>query len=296
MLAAITSRSDRAHTMRGYAVLGAEAWGLGAITAEAALADVISKSGVSSGTIPASTQSLIQQAVAAGQLINAGGSAAYIPGTADCAASGISGGARDLALAGSGAQMFLTTATSAQVGLIAAGPATLGISIAIAGIVGIFGTLMAHHAQAVKKEQNTLCSAVPAANNYLNIIEQGVTSGQVTPAQAIQALQSLSSGFDTAVSSIRKMGGGMCNAACVMTEMLRAIVEYRTSAYQDLEAAGAAIAASSGSTPISAAMVTSGSTLTLPGTSAQAPAGSSLPSWWPIAAIAVIGLFAMKVL
>jgi hypothetical protein len=164
-------------------------------------------------------------------LVDNAGNPAYIPGTSECAASGISGGARDLGLAGSAAGLALTGAI--QTGLVAAGPMTLGISIAIASIVGIFSTILNHHAQAVKKEQNVLCSAVPAANNYLKIIEQGVQSGLATPQQGIDALNSLVRDFTNAVSSIEKN----CNAACIMTEELQAVVLVKQSEYQDMIAA-----------------------------------------------------------
>ncbi|HXP23130.1 MAG TPA: hypothetical protein VN807_03285, partial [Candidatus Sulfotelmatobacter sp.] len=86
---------------------------------------------------------------------------------------------------------------------------------------------------AVKKEQNVLCSAVPAANNYLQIIQQGVESGLATPQQGIDALNSLVNDFKNAVSSIEKN----CNAACVMTEELQAVVLVKQSEYQDMIAA-----------------------------------------------------------
>jgi hypothetical protein len=311
-----------APTLRGYVLLGlygrhphSGMKGLAALTPQEALSQTVSASGVTWGNL--STSALLLQAVQQGQILDSNGQPAYIPGTADCAASGVSSGARDLALAGSGGSMVLTTLSAPSIGLIAAGPATLGISIAIAGIVGIFTTIMNHHAQAVKKEQSVLCSAVPAANNYLKIIVSAVPNGQATPAQAIAALQSLSSDFDSAVSSIRKMSGGSCNAACVMTEELRAIIAYLTSQYQDMIAGSAAATSPLTPSPVtstgpsSAPAISSGSVMVLPSASTptpaagaaaasaaqQAAASSSIFSgtnWLPIAAIAVVGILLFR--
>jgi hypothetical protein len=342
--------NQRTHALSGYALLGDDdhPWHrslgsrhriLGAITPDAAAASVIQASGVKSGTISSKQMAQIVASIQAMQVQDPGGN--YEPGTSSCAASGVSQGANDLKLVGSAGSLALTTASSAQVGLIAAGPATLGISIAIAGIVGIFSTIMAHHAAAVKKEQNVLCSAVPAANNYLQIIAQAVAAGQATPAQGIQALQSLSSNFDSAVSSIRKMGGSSCNAACIMTEELRGVIAYMSSQFQDLISAQAAVGASTvpaaqqtrgivttSTGPVVAAPVSSGATMQLPVTATPAqiqaaataptpaaaaaamvqPVGvlppgataapslsdelqsleSSLPTWWPIAAVGIL--------
>jgi hypothetical protein len=189
---------------------------------------------VTSSAATSSGKAAIVLAAQHGMLVDNAGNPAYIPGTSECAASGISAAAKYVGLAGSAAGLALTGVV--QAGLMVAGPLTLGISVAIASIVGIFSTILNHHAQAVKKEQSVLCSAVPAANNYLQIIEQGVQTGLATPQQGIDALNSLVRDFTNAVSSIEKN----CNAACVMTEELQAVVLVKQSEYQDMIAAQAA--------------------------------------------------------
>jgi hypothetical protein len=201
---------------------------LGTLDPAAAAAQVTSSAATSSG------KAAIVLAAQHGMLVDNAGNPAYIPGTSECAASGISAAAKYVGLAGSAAGLALTGVV--QAGLMAAGPLTLGISVAIASIVGIFSTILNHHAQAVKKEQSVLCSAVPAANNYLQIIEQGVQTGLATPQQGIDALNSLVRDFTNAVSSIEKN----CNAACVMTEELQAVVLVKQSEYQDMIAAAQA--------------------------------------------------------
>lgn len=198
---------------------------------------------------------------------------------------------RTLSLVSSGSGLALQGAV--QAGLLTAGPATLGISIAIAGITALFGTIFSHHAQAIAQERRVLCASVPAANNYLSIIDQALQAGRATPQQAISALQSLQSDFTSNVQSILKMSSDKCNAACVWIEQLKAIVAMKTAAYQDL-ANQSTPAMTSGSGPTSA-VVTSGSTLTIPASNAvQAAAATSSPSWLPIAALLVGGFLLMR--
>lgn len=289
-------------TLHGYITLGGDcgcggrcgcsdrvlsAWGLAGLGALDANAN---------GAIAASGQT--------GRITQNGGGAIYVPGTPDCKASGVSGGAQDLQLAGKVGGLALTAASVPWAGAgtaLLTAPATFGISIAIAGIVGIFSTIFQHHAQAVAKEQSTLCTAVPAANNYLNVIDQAVASGTASPQQGLQALDSLSSDFKSAVSGIYKS----CNAACVMQMCLDAAIATQRARYTALAAApkpvpvstatpSVAPGAAQASGPAATQIVSSGSTLQLPAASNAQP--STLPNWWPIAAIALFGIFAYEVL
>lgn len=199
-------------------------------------------------------------------------------------------------LALSGTSIGLTA--SGLVTSAALAPWTLGIS----AVIGLFPIIFGHHAAAVKKEQSTLCAAVPAANNYLNIIDQALRSGQITPQHAIDALNSLYSDFSSQVASIVKgtdSTGSQCNAACVIKENLKAVIILKTSQYQDLISQQQP-AASSSSGPIAAAPIASGSTLQIPqpGTTAavSVPAPATGPNWLGIAAIAAIAFVAAKVL
>lgn len=274
--------------------------GLGAITPDAAAAQVIG----SDAHVNASSRSGILASARAGQMVNASGSPAYIPGTADCA-SATGGGSNNLKLVQTASGLALT---GLQVGLTTAGVVT-GAALApftagISALIGLFPMIFGHHKAAVKKEQNVLCAAVPAANNYLQIIAQAVQSGQASPQQGIDALHSLVSDFQSEVSSIRND----CNAACVMTMQLQAIAAVMVSQYQDLIAAQAT---NQVVTPARPNVVSSSSGVPLvPGTSpvatpssyssfytgaqpAAAPA-SSLPSWLPIAAAVAAGFFLMR--
>jgi hypothetical protein len=279
----------------------------------------------------------IQSSVSAGELVDANGAAEYQAGTASCAAAGGSGQSGNVKLAqmaGGLALQGINVAAVASSSIMAAiggatilGAATMGIG----AIIGLFPLLFGHHAAAVKKEQSVLCSAVPAANNYLQIIASAVQSGQATPQAAIQALSSLYSDFESAVSSILKgsIGTGTCNAACVAIAQLHAIVLEMQSEYQDqIDAANAAAAAQAAAEQESAAAqaaaaqaaaasVAAGTSQVLPASkpntsaaaavvpassyasfykqpAAAAPSTSS--SWLPIAAIAVAAFLFVETL
>lgn len=221
------------------------------------------------------TYNVILASARAGQVVKASGAPIYIPGTGDCAASGVSSNVKlaqvsgTMALTGINVAAALSSGVAAAIGT-ALGPLTLGLST----LIGLFPLLFGHHAAAVKKEQSILCTAVPAANNYLQIIDQAVTSGQVTPQQGIAALNSLLSDFGAQVAAIRHGAdptvSGECNAACVMYSALKAVVLQKASQYQDLATAAASAAAN----PVSS--------FTSAVSSAVASAG--LPAWFPYAA------------
>jgi hypothetical protein len=231
-----------------------------------------------------------------------------------------------------GATIALSVGTAAVGIAVAAGAiaaatgAIIGaVTLGIGAIIGLFPMIFAHHAAAIAREQKIICASVPAANNYLSIIDQALASGAASPQQAIQALQSLLSDFRSTVAPIMKNDSSHCNAACVWVKELTAIVAYKSSVYQDLadqqasaaaqaaqQAAAAAAAqaapppptaapdvapgsGSAGSGPLQALAVSSGSTMVLPSRApAAAPASSS--NWLGIAALLVGGFFVVRAL
>jgi hypothetical protein len=262
------------------AELFADTVGLAGITPDAASAQAI---GAGTGLNDSSKANILASA-RAGQMINAGGSPAYIPGTADCAAAGTP--ATNVAL-----NTIIGTA-----GMVApfTGPAAPFVALG-AGLVGLFSGLLNHHKLAVKKEQSILCSAVPAANNYLQLISQAVQSGQSSPQDAIHALDSLLSDFRSNVGSIAHQ----CNAACVMTLELQAIVLELQSQYQDLIAAqntGQVVSPARPNTTTAPTGTPTSSSYSSFYSGAQ-PASTpfaGLPSWLPIAAAVAAGIFLMR--
>jgi hypothetical protein len=244
--------------------------GLGAITASAAQAQIVG----SDSHVNASSKAAILASAGALQMLDASGQPAYIPGSVDCkAAQGIPTGAQtDLRIGQTASGLALT---GVNIGLMATGtalgPVTAGISIAVSSIIGLFSTLVNHHAQAVKTEQTVLCSAVPAANNYLNIISQAISSGQATPQDGINALESLKGDFRSAVGSIYND----CNAACVMNMELDAIILVMESQFQDMiNSASAATAAAAAAPAAPAQVVPAAPNTTIPATGAPVPSSS----------------------
>jgi hypothetical protein len=268
--------------------------GLGALTPAAAADTIFPQSRVRS--TPGFTQQVRDN------IVNAAATGTFNDYNAqNCPSMGPSGtGAQALQLVSSGSGLALST--SIQAGLITAGPATMGITIAIAGITALFSTIFNHHAQAVAKEQRVLCASGPAANNYLQIIRQAVQSGAATPQQGIQALQSLLRDYTSTVAPIIKNDSSHCNAACVELKELTAIVAYESSVYQDMATAAAAAppatatptaapgSGSAGAGPTSTP-VNSGSTLVLPAT---APTPATSPNWMGIAALVGLGFLAWR--
>lgn len=238
--------------------------GLGALTADQAVEQIFPAAQVRSGAgHNSAVRSLMVQAVQAGQMLNASGSPAYIPGTVQCSASGVSSNVKlaqvsgTMALTGLNVAAAMSTTVGTAIGA-ALGPLTMGIST----IIGLLPIFFGHHAQAVKKEQSVLCTAVPAANNYLQVIDQAVQSGASSPSDGIAALNSLLSGFKAQVQPIMQgtspTSSGECNAACVMYSQLAAICAYRASVYQDMASQQSASPVSSALTPITTALQSAG--------------------------------------
>lgn len=109
----------------------------------------------------------------------------------------------------------------------------------ISSVVSLITAPFQHHAQAVKTEQDTLCIAVPDANNFLALVDQYVTAGQWDHVTAVQQLEAGFTAWQREVSGILKDSGGKCNAACVYEKCFRAAIEKRKLDYQLIEASQA---------------------------------------------------------
>jgi len=258
-------------------------WHLGAMDPATAAAQIIG----TDKNVNASSKTAIQNSAAAGQMLDAGGQAAYIPGSADCSA-----------VNGSGMLKPAITATAGGLALKfsgVAGPAAPAV-MAVGALLEVFGAIFAHHAAAVQKEQSTLCAAVPAANQALQVIAEAVTSGAATPQQAIAALQAMPGQFRSEVGAIYKD----CNAACVMYEELSAICLVQASQYQDLIDGAAQVVTAGGpnvSQPAGViAPASSYASFYSSGSSAAplATASGASGDWLPIAALVIGGFFLLR--
>ena len=262
------------------AAINASPWerhitGLSGITADAAASQVMPKSAIrSTAGFTQTVYNNILQAAAAGNFLT------FNP--TQC--SGISP---------SGAKIVNTAGGLALTGL-SAGFAIAGVASAIAGpitagaslLVGLFASILSHHAAAIAKERQVICAAVPAASDSLKAIYQAVAAGTITPQQGIDALSHLLESFQQAVAPIIKMDDSHCNAACVWVKQLTAIVLKKSSDFQDMAAAQAAAAQ-----PISGSPTSSTAVAQLTGQpSALRAELSTVPTWAWIAAAAALFL------
>lgn len=185
--------------------------------------------------------------------------------------------------------------------LAASGAASTAFAAATFGVgaaVAIFSIIHAHHAAAVSREHSLECSLIPPANYALQLIDQAVAGGQMTPAVASKSLDKLYSDFVSAATGGPgglQDSGGKCNAMCVFAHILKAIIDKKKDKYVAMAAAPAV----SSSGPTVAAPVSSGSVMVLPTSTTPAAqaaaAAASSPSWLPIAAVIIGGFLLMKV-
>jgi hypothetical protein len=121
---------------------------------------------------------------------------------------------------------------SVNIGAALGGAALGSVPVVGGALKGLFGAFTAHHAQAVKTEQATLCQAVPDANNFLRSIDALVASGQLDTASAVNAMQQGFQQWRSAeIARILKDTGGKCNAACVYEKCFQAAIEKRKLDY-----------------------------------------------------------------
>lgn len=268
--------------------------------------------------IDAKAQATIEASRNAGRMVSSTGGGIYVPGTGDCADAQAQPGVDITTLASGLALTGLNVAAMSSPAILAAigGSAVLGAAtLGIGSIIGLFGALHAHHAAAVRREQTVLCSAVPAFNNYLDIIDKAVATGQAPPDQAVAALDSLNRDFHSELQSIYKD----CNAACVMGMVADAVIGAQKQKYQALadqaaaqaaaEAAAAQAAAAAAVPEAAAPPRPNVTSISAPPPSASSYAGfyagrapaaipdsGGIPVWMKMAAAAALGYFLLEAL
>ncbi len=93
-------------------------------------------------------------------------------------------------------------------------------------ITSVLSGIFAHHAQAVAREQSTLCAVIPQVNAFLDQIDQAYTLGQLSGPQAVQALETIYTQMNQGLAAIEKPTG--CNASCVYLRELRGIIDAKS--------------------------------------------------------------------
>lgn len=161
--------------------------------------------------------------------------------------------AGSIAGASTGAVAAATAGTAVGTAL---GVATLGIGV----VVAIISLIFAHHAAAVAEEQNLECVATAGANNSMNVLAQGVSSGQIAPADAVTALNTLYSQY---AAMVKPSWGTSpwCNANCELQILMQAMVLYWQAQYQamaDAQTASAATPAGAITAPVDSLAASTG--------------------------------------
>lgn len=163
-----------------------------------------------------------------------------------------------------GAALTPSAAAIAAGASTAASVALAGVTLGIGIVVAVLSIIFAHHAAAVAQEQQIECTATAAANNAMNVLAEGVASGQIAPADAVTALNTLYSQYAQMVKP--SFGTSpWCNANCFLQVVMKAIVLYWQAQYQAMADAATAAAAQAAANPASAAVQSVATSTGLPG-------------------------------
>jgi len=128
-------------------------------------------------------------------------------------------GTKNLSLPGQTIGELAASQLTGQAASLDPEPISKGILSGISSIVGIFG---AHHAAAVKNEQDTNCAVSTGYNQAATSIEQAVIQGLMPPDQASALIGQVAAQLDPVLAAITKQ----CNVSCGMRLALKALVKY----------------------------------------------------------------------
>jgi len=124
-----------------------------------------------------------------------------------------------------------------KIGAISAAIATALFAVPFVGplLAGVWGTInpLAKHAAAVRREQGTLCSVVPAVNANLAAVDADLAAGNISVAQAESELDQIDAQYWQATVAITQKGPNRCNAACDIGNLLDGIVIARKQKYRN---------------------------------------------------------------
>jgi hypothetical protein len=151
----------------------------------------------------------------------------------------------DLRLVGQASNLALSVTSDIAGNLAKAGSQVAGslssaipfIGTAINGIVGLFSAISAHHTAAVQRDATAYNVGLTTCENYLKIISDAIKSGQSTPDEGINALDSMYKDFLT-YSAPARNNQPYCNSVCEAKVQLNALVIYWKAYYNALIAAG----------------------------------------------------------
>lgn len=110
---------------------------------------------------------------------------------------------------------------------VISGAATFGIGTAVTLTVAGIEQLFAHHAEAVRNEQATICAVAAYFNPLLKQIDQAVMSGAISSDQGVTYVRQVTQQAINGLQSIYKK----CNAACYFIGYLKAHADLVSSLY-----------------------------------------------------------------
>lgn len=133
-----------------------------------------------------------------------------------------------LALGTSAAGVGIAGATGAIAASTAAlaGAAIMGVG----AVIGIIGVIFAHHAAAVRQEQQLGCAAIGAWNNSISLIDRAVANGQMTPEAASAGMDELYSKISSYIAPAVSHSP-FCSADCELLIECKAIMIYRKAQF-----------------------------------------------------------------
>jgi hypothetical protein len=131
-------------------------------------------------------------------------------------------------------------------------PVVGGIIAGVGALVGIISAIFKHHQQAVARDLQFGCSAIPAVNNAFAVLIEGVQNGTIAPSDAANALPQIytqymaaggASGSLLGPGSIPSGGTAIndspyCNSNCELSIVVLGMVFYWQSQFQAQAASG----------------------------------------------------------
>lgn len=206
----------------------------------------------SSGFVPASLQAqcatVAQRNIPAGLISPSDKSRFVLECTAQLIARGLIYAKATWGDCGNPNTVNVTPSASAQqidqtaIGIASmAGSVLPGIGPFVKAITGIFG---AAHAQAVAKEQETICGVVNIINQAIPYYDRQVKAGNISPAAAVAGMQTFFSQVNEQLQTIEQK----CNAACWTQGFLKAHADFMTSYYPAIAPVGLFSGAPGGAT------------------------------------------------
>jgi hypothetical protein len=138
-----------------------------------------------------------------------------------------------------------TTLASADLIPAAAVPVIGWIVAGVGAIIGLIIAIFQHHAQAVARDLQFGCSAIPAVNNAFAVVIQAVQQGTMSPTDAANALPQIYTSYMAAGGASGSLsgpgsipGGGtpindspFCNSNCELSVVVLAMVFYWQSQF-----------------------------------------------------------------